>query len=104
PALLRERMSGPIQKEQKGWDKVLISIFFALWMSQYVLIGLDAVRFHWSGCAALAAGRRRPWHRLRLLCLPRGPDDEHIRGARGENPERAQAPGDLDRAQRLRAP
>lgn len=48
PALLRERMSGPIQKEQKSWDKVLISIFFALWMSQYVLIGLDAVRFHWS--------------------------------------------------------
>ena len=27
---------------------MLISIFFALWMSQYVLIGLDAVRFHWS--------------------------------------------------------
>jgi protein-S-isoprenylcysteine O-methyltransferase Ste14 len=48
PALLRERMSGPIQKEQKSWDKVLISIFFALWMSQYVLNGLDAVRFHWS--------------------------------------------------------
>ena len=48
PALLRERMRGPIQRDQKSWDKVLISIFFALWMSQYVLIGLDAVRFHWS--------------------------------------------------------
>lgn len=48
PALLRERMRGPIQRNQKSWDKVLISIFFALWMSQYVLIGLDAVRFHWS--------------------------------------------------------
>jgi protein-S-isoprenylcysteine O-methyltransferase Ste14 len=48
PALLRERMSAPIQKDQKSWDKVLISVFFALWMSQYILIGLDAVRFHWS--------------------------------------------------------
>jgi protein-S-isoprenylcysteine O-methyltransferase Ste14 len=48
PALVRERMSGPIQKQQKSWDKILISIFFALWMSQYVVNGLDAVRFHWS--------------------------------------------------------
>jgi protein-S-isoprenylcysteine O-methyltransferase Ste14 len=48
PELLRERMRGPIQKEQKSWDKVLLAIFFALWMSQYVINGLDAVRFHWS--------------------------------------------------------
>jgi protein-S-isoprenylcysteine O-methyltransferase Ste14 len=48
PDLVRERMSGPIQKEQKSWDKILISIFVALWMSQYVVNGLDAVRFHWS--------------------------------------------------------
>jgi protein-S-isoprenylcysteine O-methyltransferase Ste14 len=48
PALVRERMRGPIQKEQKSWDKVLLAIFFALWMSQYVINGLDAVRFHWS--------------------------------------------------------
>jgi protein-S-isoprenylcysteine O-methyltransferase Ste14 len=41
-------MRGPIQKEQKSWDKVLLAIFFALWMSQYVINGLDAVRFHWS--------------------------------------------------------
>ena len=48
PALLRERMAAPIQRDQKSWDKVLISVFFALWMSQYVIIGLDAVRFRWS--------------------------------------------------------
>lgn len=47
PALLRERMASPIQKDQKSWDKILISVFFALWMSQYVLIGLDA-RYQWS--------------------------------------------------------
>ena len=96
PALLRERMAAPIQKDQKSWDKVLISVFFALWMSQYVVIGLDAVRFRWSdvplwlqvvGGLAIAFG---------LLCLPRGHGDEHVRGAGGEDPERAQAPGDLD--------
>jgi protein-S-isoprenylcysteine O-methyltransferase Ste14 len=48
PALLRERMSGPIQRGQKSWDKVLLVVLFALWMSQYVIIGLDAVRFQWS--------------------------------------------------------
>jgi protein-S-isoprenylcysteine O-methyltransferase Ste14 len=48
PDLVRERMSGPIQKQQKSWDKILISIFVALWMTQYVVNGLDAVRFHWS--------------------------------------------------------
>jgi protein-S-isoprenylcysteine O-methyltransferase Ste14 len=48
PALLRERMAAPIQKGQKSWDKALISVVFALWMSQYVIIGLDAVRFRWS--------------------------------------------------------
>jgi len=40
-------MASPIQKDQKSWDKILISVFFALWMSQYVLIGLDA-RYQWS--------------------------------------------------------
>ncbi len=48
PALLRERMSAPIQKGQKRWDKVVLVVLFALWMSQYVVIGLDAVRFGWS--------------------------------------------------------
>ena len=48
PALLRERMAGPIQKGQKSWDKIVIVALFALWMSQYVIIGLDAVRFRWS--------------------------------------------------------
>ncbi len=48
PALLRERMAAPIQKDQKSWDKILITVFFALWLSQDVVIGLDAVRFGWS--------------------------------------------------------
>jgi protein-S-isoprenylcysteine O-methyltransferase Ste14 len=48
PALLRERMAAPIQKGQKSWDKIVILVLFSLWMSQYVIIGLDAVRFRWS--------------------------------------------------------
>jgi protein-S-isoprenylcysteine O-methyltransferase Ste14 len=45
PGLLRERMAAPIQKDQKS---CVITVFFALWMSQYVINGLDAVRFEWS--------------------------------------------------------
>jgi protein-S-isoprenylcysteine O-methyltransferase Ste14 len=46
PALLRERMSPPIQRGQKSWDKVVIVLLGTLWMTQYVVAGLDAVRFH----------------------------------------------------------
>jgi protein-S-isoprenylcysteine O-methyltransferase Ste14 len=44
PALLRERMGAPIQRGQKRWDKVLLMGVFVLWMSQYIVAGLDAVR------------------------------------------------------------
>src|SRR5262249_19241497 len=45
PDLVRERMAPPIQKAQKGWDKAVIIILFTLWMTQYIVAGLDAVRF-----------------------------------------------------------
>ena len=48
PALLAERMRPPIQKEQKGWDKVLIGVLLLLYVGWLVLIELDAERFHWS--------------------------------------------------------
>jgi protein-S-isoprenylcysteine O-methyltransferase Ste14 len=48
PALLNERLGPLIQREQKGWDKVLISIFLALYIGWLVLIAFDAERFHWS--------------------------------------------------------
>jgi protein-S-isoprenylcysteine O-methyltransferase Ste14 len=65
PQLLRERMASPIQREQKSWDKAFIVVLFALWLSQYVVAGLDAVRFHASevplwlkaaGALAIAVG------------------------------------------------
>jgi protein-S-isoprenylcysteine O-methyltransferase Ste14 len=48
PALLEERLGSPVQKQQKGWDKILLSAFFALWILQYVVAGFDAVRFRLS--------------------------------------------------------
>lgn len=41
PELLRERMKAPVQRDQKGWDKILLTVVFALWLAQYVVIGLD---------------------------------------------------------------
>ncbi len=48
PDLLKERMSGTIQLEQKTWDKIsqtLTGMLFFVWL---VLMPLDAVRFHGS--------------------------------------------------------
>ena len=47
PALLAERMKPLIQREQKAWDKVLMSAFMALWFAWCILMGLD-MRFGWS--------------------------------------------------------
>ena len=48
PELLAERMRSPIQKEQKAWDRVLIGTLLVLYVGWFVLIELDAERFHWS--------------------------------------------------------
>jgi protein-S-isoprenylcysteine O-methyltransferase Ste14 len=48
PALLAERISPLIQRDQKRWDKVLMTALIFLWCAWFVLIGLDAVRYGWS--------------------------------------------------------
>jgi hypothetical protein len=48
PGLLKERMSGVIQSEQKSWDKGLIVLVNVLFFAWLVLMPLDAVRFGWS--------------------------------------------------------
>jgi protein-S-isoprenylcysteine O-methyltransferase Ste14 len=48
PALLRERYRGAFQKEQKAWDKILLSIFVTLYFLSFVVMPLDAGRYHWS--------------------------------------------------------
>jgi protein-S-isoprenylcysteine O-methyltransferase Ste14 len=65
PQLMRERMRGPIQSEQKPWDKALLAVVFTLCLAMFVVAGLDAVRYHISnmpvwlevlGAAAIALG------------------------------------------------
>ena len=48
PQLMRERMRGPIQREQKPWDKALLIVVFTFFAALHVVAGLDAVRFHTS--------------------------------------------------------
>jgi protein-S-isoprenylcysteine O-methyltransferase Ste14 len=48
PALLAERMKPPIRKGQPVWDKIFLLTMGVAWCGWLVLMGLDAVRFHWS--------------------------------------------------------
>jgi protein-S-isoprenylcysteine O-methyltransferase Ste14 len=48
PALLNERFGAPIQKNQKGWDKILLLLFFPGFLVWYFIMPLDAERFGWS--------------------------------------------------------
>jgi len=48
PALLAQRLSSPVQRDQPRWDRILLSgllAYFAIWLA---VMGLDAVRFGWS--------------------------------------------------------
>ena len=49
PALLAERLKMvPLHKDQKVWDKVLMSLFFVAGISLYIIPGFDVVRYEWS--------------------------------------------------------
>jgi protein-S-isoprenylcysteine O-methyltransferase Ste14 len=48
PALLEERMSSPMQREQPLWDKAIVVAFLVLGVVWLTLMPLDAVRFGWS--------------------------------------------------------
>ena len=47
-ALLKERYRGAFQKEQKAWDKLFLSVFVTLYFLSFIVMPLDARRFHWS--------------------------------------------------------
>ena len=52
PTLLNERMSGAVRKDQKAWDRVLLTIFlvgFAAWLA---FMGWDAARANFTGVPA----------------------------------------------------
>ena len=48
PGLLAERLGSLIQREQKGWDKLLMGVMLTMWIAWLGLIGFDAKRFAWS--------------------------------------------------------
>ncbi|WP_331373126.1 methyltransferase family protein [Sinorhizobium chiapasense] len=48
PALLKERLSAPIQKDQPFADKVLLTIILLFLFGSFAFMALDAVRFGWS--------------------------------------------------------
>jgi protein-S-isoprenylcysteine O-methyltransferase Ste14 len=49
PALLAERMKlMPLQKGQKIWDKMLLSLLFIAGIGLYIIPGFDVVRYKWS--------------------------------------------------------
>jgi protein-S-isoprenylcysteine O-methyltransferase Ste14 len=48
PALLKERLAPPIQKDQTSADKILLNLFILVIFGALALMGLDAVRFRWS--------------------------------------------------------
>jgi len=100
PSLLRERMASPVQRDQKPWDRV--------WLSLFVLASAAGWR-SWGGTppatalrqCGLGSGARRPRHcgqQYRYLVDVRG---EQLRGAGGENP--AGPEGDRHRPLRDRA-
>ncbi|MFL5819938.1 MAG: methyltransferase family protein [Solirubrobacteraceae bacterium] len=56
PGLLAERLAPPIQRGQKGWDKIWIVAFICLFFAWLSLMALDAVRFGWSHVPAWLQG------------------------------------------------
>ena len=48
PDLLSERMSGIGRPGQKTWDKVFLAFLLPIFFLWYVVMALDAVRYHWS--------------------------------------------------------
>jgi protein-S-isoprenylcysteine O-methyltransferase Ste14 len=48
PELLAQRMASPIQPEQKTWDKLLIAVILATFCAWFVIMALDAARYHYS--------------------------------------------------------
>ena len=49
PALLAERLKLlPIQKDQKVWDKLMMSLFTVAGIALYIVPGFDVIRYEWS--------------------------------------------------------
>ncbi|ASL48674.1 hypothetical protein bAD24_III14840 [Burkholderia sp. AD24] len=54
PGLLAERLAPIVQAQQSRWDRVFMVSVSLVWCAWLVLMGLDAVRLHWSPPVPLA--------------------------------------------------
>ena len=82
-----------IQRDQKPWDKLFMTILLVLWVGWIVLMGLDAGRFHRSrvplimqivGVGLIGIGSYLVWLTFReQLCRAGGQDPEGARASRG---------------------
>ena len=48
PALLASRLSAPIRRDQKPWDRIFMPAIAIVFIAWTVLLGIDARRFAWS--------------------------------------------------------
>jgi protein-S-isoprenylcysteine O-methyltransferase Ste14 len=48
PELLRERLKGGLEREQKRWDKVVMTLMLGAGLGILIVPGLDVVRFAWT--------------------------------------------------------
>lgn len=48
PALLEQRLTSPVHRNQQPWDRVFMSLMIIGFVGWLVLLPLDARRFHWS--------------------------------------------------------
>ncbi|HEY3295933.1 MAG TPA: isoprenylcysteine carboxylmethyltransferase family protein [bacterium] len=54
PALLAERFKRPGSGGQKGWDKVFMALLMSMVVFWFIVMPLDARRFHWTASFPLA--------------------------------------------------
>ncbi len=80
-------MRGPIQSEQKPWDKVLLAVIMVLCIAMPVVAGLDAVRYGTSRYAGVARGARRAGIALGIYIFHVVMRDELICDGRCAHPE-----------------
>jgi len=77
PALLAERMKAYNQKGQPLWDRIFLIVLSFVWIGWLVLMGLDAVRYHWSTMPVWLQSR---WgHRLCRV------ERRHVQGLQGKH-------------------
>lgn len=75
PALLAERLTLPVHRNQQPWDRIFMALALATFVLWIVFLGLDARRFRWSelpawaqalGALSIAASMLLVWQTFRF--------------------------------------